>query len=108
MWAGVRLASRMSNADVKQWLAFLVVAPLGLAFVAVPALVVQVFLILFWVIELAFWLVHRTFTKQKPPARGCRCAPPEQKGVGTSPERLMPHRPSLADDRGQASLSPRG
>ena len=44
------------------------VAPLGLAFVAVPALVVQVFLIVFWVIELAFWLVHRTFTKQKPPA----------------------------------------
>jgi hypothetical protein len=68
MWAGVRLASRMSNADLKQWLAFLVVAPLGLVFVAVPAVVVQVFLVLFWVIELAFWLVHRTFSRQNPPA----------------------------------------
>jgi hypothetical protein len=68
MWAGVRLASRMSHADVKQWLAFLVVAPLSLAFVAVPALVVQVFLLLFWVIELAFWLVHRAVSKQRPPA----------------------------------------
>jgi hypothetical protein len=68
MWAAVRLASRMRGATVKEWLAFLVVAPLSLLFVAVPALVVQAYLVLFWIVELAFWLVQRSAGKGKPPA----------------------------------------
>lgn len=59
MWAAVRLASRMRGARPKDWVAFLVAAPLSMAFVAVPALVVQAFLLLFWVVELGFWLVGR-------------------------------------------------
>ena len=71
MWAAVRLASLMRGADAKQWLGFALVAPLGLAFVAIPAVVVQAFLLLFWFVELAFWAVlwvtHRLFGKEKPP-----------------------------------------
>ena len=57
MWAGVRLGSRMDGASVGEWLVFALVAVLAVAFVAVPALAVQVFLLIFWLIELLFWVV---------------------------------------------------
>jgi hypothetical protein len=68
MWAAVRLASGMRGATAKEWLAFAVVAPLSLAFVAVPAVVVQAYLVLFWLVELAFWSAQRLAGKGKPPA----------------------------------------
>jgi hypothetical protein len=68
MWAAVRLASGMRGATAKEWLAFLLVAPLSLAFVAVPAVVVQAYLVLFWIVELAFWAAQRLAGKEKPPA----------------------------------------
>ena len=59
MWAAVRLASGMSGATAREWLAFALVAPLSLAFVLVPAVTVQVFLVLFWLVELIVWAVTR-------------------------------------------------
>lgn len=67
MWAAVRAASLMKGADRGQWLAFLLVAPLGLLFVAIPASVVQVFLGLFWLIELVFWAVAKAFGRTSEP-----------------------------------------
>lgn len=46
MWAAVRAGSRMSDATVRDWAAFVAVAVLAVPFYAVPALVVQVWLIL--------------------------------------------------------------
>jgi hypothetical protein len=68
MWAAVRAASAMRGADAGQWFAFIVVAVLGLTFVAIPAIVVQVFLILFWIIELSFWLVAKALRQTDRPA----------------------------------------
>lgn len=59
MWCGVRAASKMSGAKPKDWLAFLLVAPVSLVFIAIPALVVQLWLLLFWVVELVVWAVAR-------------------------------------------------
>jgi len=56
MWAAVRTASGMRGAAARDWIAYLLVAPLSLAFVAVPAIVVQTWLLLFWLVELLFWL----------------------------------------------------
>lgn len=67
MWAGVRAASRMSSASFKEWLQFLLVAPLALAFVAIPAFVVQVFLLLYWVLENIGWGFERVFGSEKTP-----------------------------------------
>lgn len=77
MWAAVRVASGLRGADAKEWLRFLVVAPLSLALVAVPALVVQLFLVLFWLVELAFWIVGRALRhgpEQPRPRMGPRTA----------------------------------
>lgn len=59
MWGAVRLASGMSGASARDWAAFVLVVVAALALVAVPAFVVQVYLVLFWVVELLFWLGRR-------------------------------------------------
>lgn len=66
MWAAVRTASRMRGATAGDWLAYLLVAPPSLAFVAVPAVVVQIWLLLFWCVELVFWLGRRTAGHAEP------------------------------------------
>jgi hypothetical protein len=66
----------MRGARPKDWVAFLVAAPLSLLFVAVPALVVQAFLVLFWLVELAFWLVGRITGRGRD--RGEQEVPPLQ------------------------------
>jgi len=64
MWAAVRAASRMRGADAGQWFGFLITAPLSILFVAVPAVTVQVFLVIFWLIELAFWTGQRALGRE--------------------------------------------
>ncbi|MEU7145514.1 DUF1353 domain-containing protein [Nocardia sp. NPDC046473] len=70
MWAGVRLGSGLRGAsfgDVAMWL--LIAVP-SVVFLAIPVIVVQVFLALFWLVELAFWCGDRLFTRtvEPPPA----------------------------------------
>lgn len=67
MWAGVRAASGMSDADIRQWLWFAIVAPPALLFVIIPAVVVQVFLTLFWFVELAAWVGGRALQRTDRP-----------------------------------------
>ena len=76
MWAAVRATSMMRGADKGQWFAFAVVAPPALLFVVVPAVVVQAFLILFWLVELISWLPGRALgrTPQQMPTLQVRTA----------------------------------
>ncbi|MFI6165864.1 DUF1353 domain-containing protein [Nocardia sp. NPDC051052] len=67
MWAAVRLGSGLSGAspgDVATWV--LIAVP-SIAFLAIPAIVVQVFLVLFWLVELLFWGINRLFTHTATP-----------------------------------------
>lgn len=64
MWAAVRSASLMSGATPGEWAQFLLVAVLWVPFVAVPAVVVQVWLFAFWLIEGAFWVAGRCAGKR--------------------------------------------
>lgn len=57
MWAAVRSASLMSGASGKEWLQFLVVAALAIPFVALPAVMVQLWLLAFWLIEGLFFVL---------------------------------------------------
>lgn len=67
MWAAVRAGSLMRGADRGQWLAFCVVAPPALVFVAIPAVVVQAFLVVFWFVELIFWLFEKALGRTERP-----------------------------------------
>lgn len=66
MWAAVRAYSLLREPTTKHLVPFLLVAPPALAFVAVPGAVVQVALLLFWVIELAVWVVRRLLGHRDP------------------------------------------
>lgn len=66
MWAAVRTVSLMRGATARDWAAYLLVALLSLPFVVVPAVVIQVWLLVFWVVELAFWLGRRRAGGDEP------------------------------------------
>lgn len=59
MWAAVRAGSFMSGATALEWLQFLLVAMVMIPFVALPAVIVQVWLLVWWVVEAGFWLGGR-------------------------------------------------
>lgn len=68
MWGAVRLGSRMRGATALEWLQVAIVFVTMVPFVAVPAVVVQVWLILWWLIEAAFWVAGRLLRRpaQRP------------------------------------------
>ncbi|MFE7802248.1 DUF1353 domain-containing protein [Nocardia sp. NPDC057440] len=55
MWAAVRLGSRLRGADPLDIARFVLIAALAVPFLVIPATVVQLFLLLFWLVELLFW-----------------------------------------------------
>jgi hypothetical protein len=55
MWAAVRAGGRLSGAGAGQWLLWLLVTVPAVVFLAVPALVLTVWLALFWVLE---WIAY--------------------------------------------------
>ena len=59
MWTAARYASRLRGAEAADVATFALVAGPSVAFVAVPAVVVQVYLVAFWAIELVVWAVTR-------------------------------------------------
>ncbi|MFF0200131.1 DUF1353 domain-containing protein [Streptomyces sp. NPDC005017] len=65
MWAAVRTGSRLSGAGAGSWLLWLLVTVPAVAFLAVPALMVTVWLALFWVLE---WIAY-LFTGRRTPGR---------------------------------------
>lgn len=66
MWAGVRAASRMSGATGREWVQFVPAAVLGAGFVAVPGLVVQLWLLVWWLAEFVSWTVGRLLGVRRP------------------------------------------
>lgn len=77
MWAAVRAASGLSDATAKDIFWFTLIAIPALVFIVLPALMVQLFIILFWVIELISWGIYRVF-------RGKRQAP----GIPRMPNKI--------------------
>ncbi|WP_378739510.1 DUF1353 domain-containing protein [Nocardia brasiliensis] len=67
MWAGVRLASGLRGATVGALATWVLIAVPSMVFLAIPVIVVQVFLVLFWLVELAFWGAARLFTRTAAP-----------------------------------------
>jgi hypothetical protein len=65
MWAAVRAGSLLSGAGAGSWLLWLLVAVPAVAFLAVPALVLTVWLALFWVLE---WIAY-AFVGRRTPGR---------------------------------------
>lgn len=67
MWAAVRLASGLSGASAGDVAAWVLIAVPSVVFLAVPAIVVQVYLVLFWLVELVCWGIARVFTRTAAP-----------------------------------------
>ncbi|ONM46860.1 DUF1353 domain-containing protein [Nocardia donostiensis] len=70
MWAAVRLGHRLAGATAGDIALFGVIAVVSILFLAVPATVVTVYLMLFWVIELLAWVITRPFQRDddhRPP-----------------------------------------
>lgn len=66
MWAAVRLSSGLEGADAAEAARVAVVAVPSVLFLALPAIVLQVWLVLFWLVELAVWGVRRLLGRREP------------------------------------------
>ncbi|WP_029902536.1 DUF1353 domain-containing protein [Nocardia brasiliensis] len=67
MWAAVRLASGLRGASLGAVAVWVLIAVPSVLFLAVPVIVVQLFLVLFWFVELFCWAVSRLFTRTAAP-----------------------------------------
>lgn len=63
MWAGVRLGGRLGGSSPLEVAAWILVAVPSLVFLAIPALAVLIWLVLFFILELVTW----PFTREKQP-----------------------------------------
>lgn len=66
MWAAVRLTSGLAGADAAEVARFLAVAVPSVLFLVVPAVMLQAWLVLFWLVELAVWAVRRLLGRREP------------------------------------------
>lgn len=67
MWAAVRLGSRLRGATAGDVALFFLIAVPSVFFLAIPATVVQIFLFLFWLVELLFWAVAQVGRRAPAP-----------------------------------------
>ncbi|CAN5598777.1 hypothetical protein BH24ACT15_BH24ACT15_24060 [soil metagenome] len=67
MWAAVRAASFLKGASPKEVVQFVLVAVPSVLYLAIPVVIVQVYLLLFWLVELIVWIAEKTFTRHEPP-----------------------------------------
>lgn len=75
MWAAVRLGSRLAGITPVAFVVWLVIAVGSIVFLAIPTVVVTVFLVLFWFVELIAWAVDR----RTPPERRTSVPRPQMK-----------------------------
>ena len=66
MWAAVRLTSGLAGADATAVVQFVAVAVPSAAFLAVPTVLLQLWLVLFWLIQLLVWGVRRLLGGDEP------------------------------------------
>jgi hypothetical protein len=59
MWTAVRLASLLRGSRPGDWFAIVLSTAAALVLVVGPAIVVQVFLWAFWLVEAPFWLAGK-------------------------------------------------
>lgn len=59
MWAAVRFGSRLQGVSPAALAVFTVIAVLSILFLAIPTVVVTLFLLLFWMIEVIVWPLDR-------------------------------------------------
>lgn len=64
MWAAVRLDSRLSGITPVDFLLFLLVGMPSLLFVALPGVVVLVWLLAFWGVEMLVFVLSKPFTRK--------------------------------------------
>ncbi|MEV0295564.1 DUF1353 domain-containing protein [Nocardia sp. NPDC050710] len=67
MWAAVRSANRLHGATPGDIARYLLIAVPSIVFLAIPVVVVSVFLWLFWLVELGFWAVSRLRNRTAAP-----------------------------------------
>ncbi|WP_280362695.1 DUF1353 domain-containing protein [Nocardia wallacei] len=68
MWAAVRLGSGLRGATAGDIAKFLLVAVPAVVFLVVPVVIVQLWLLLFWVVEAVFWTSGRVVGRPTGPA----------------------------------------
>jgi len=66
MWAAVRAGSFMRGASAADWVRWIVVVVPAVAFLAIPAAVVQLWIVAAWLVELVSWSVLRLFGRRRP------------------------------------------
>ena len=66
MWTAVRLASLLRGSSPADWLAIALSTAAALVLVVGPAIIVQVFLWAFWLVEAPFWLVGKVLGRGQP------------------------------------------
>ncbi|MEU8901663.1 DUF1353 domain-containing protein [Nocardia sp. NPDC048505] len=67
MWAAVRVANGLAGATIGDLGRFLLVAVPSVVFLAIPVIVVTLFLWIFWLVELVFWAVARVSRRTAAP-----------------------------------------
>ncbi|NKY58675.1 DUF1353 domain-containing protein [Nocardia flavorosea] len=75
MWAAVRLGGGLRGISPAAFAVFLLIAVPSVIFLAIPTVVVTVFLVLFWCVELIAWVVDRFV----PPDRRTRVPRPQMR-----------------------------
>lgn len=65
MWTAVRFGSRLRGASPAALAVFTAIAVLSILFLAIPTVVVTVFLVLFWLVELTVWGLGRLVPRQR-------------------------------------------
>jgi hypothetical protein len=66
MWTAVRLASLLRGSGPGDWLAIVLSTVAALVLVVGPAIVVQLFLWAFWLVEAPFWLAGKVVGRGRP------------------------------------------
>lgn len=75
MWAAVRAGSHLEGISPRAFAVFLAIAVPSILFLAIPTVVVTVFLVLFWFVELLVWPADRL----APPERRTQVPRPQMR-----------------------------
>lgn len=67
MWTAVRFGSGLHGASLGAIVIWVLIAVPSVVFLAIPVIVVQTFLVLFWLVELMIWGVARVMARTASP-----------------------------------------
>jgi hypothetical protein len=84
MWAAVRIGSRLTGATPFEFVQWVAIAVPSIIFLLIPAVVVEVWLVLFWLIELVFYGAFKLIGSKKK-LNYPTLLPSSPKGVDVNP-----------------------